>query len=98
MFPPKSYSFLTINDPNVLLWSLKPAEDGPDKGFIARVWNFAQRDSDLKISFNGKATSAHRATHVETDIEEAKVVNGDLLGSIGHHQISTFRILLRQEK
>lgn len=97
IFPQKVYSFLTINDPQILLWSLKPAEDGPDKGLIARVWNFAQRDSDLKISFDGEVNSAHRTTHVETDIEEAQVVNGDVLGSIGHHQLSTFRILLKQE-
>jgi alpha-mannosidase len=95
VYPEKEYSFLTISDPNVLLWSLKPADDGVEKGLIARVWNFSNKDTEVKISFETDITSAHQATHVETDIREARVVSGDLHESIGHHQLKTFRILLK---
>jgi len=98
MYPEKEYSFLNINDPNVLLWSLKPAEDNPAKGLIVRVWNFSQSNADLKISFDREIHSAYQATHVETDIGNAIVVNGDLQESIGHHQIETFRIVLMDDK
>lgn len=93
-YPDKIYSFLTISDPNVLLWSLKPAEDDIAQGIIARVWNFGKDDATPKISFDQDITSAYRTTHVETDTGDATVVNGDLQERIGHHQIKTFRILL----
>ena len=51
LYPEKEYSFLTINDPNVLLWSLKPADDGDAKGLIARVWNFSNKDTDTENFF-----------------------------------------------
>ena len=35
-YPASSYSYLSISDPNVLLWSLKPAEEGIGEGVIAR--------------------------------------------------------------
>ena len=93
-YPEKVYSFLTISDPNILLWSLKPAEDGAAQGLIARVWNFAPNDTSFKISFDPEILSAYRSTHVETDLGKANVTNGDLEESIGHHQIKTFRIML----
>ena len=43
-YPDTTYSLLTISAPNVLLWSLKPAEDGIAKAGIAlRVWNMLER-------------------------------------------------------
>ena len=38
-YPGSSYSYLSVSDPNVLLWSLKPAEEGIGEGVIARFWN-----------------------------------------------------------
>ena len=38
-YPAASYSYLSVSDPNVLLWSLKPAEEGIGEGVIARLWN-----------------------------------------------------------
>jgi alpha-mannosidase len=37
----KDYSLLTISDPDVLLWAVKPAEDGIGQGIFTRVWNQA---------------------------------------------------------
>lgn len=94
-YPEKVYSFLNISDPNVLLWSLKPTEDGAAQGLIVRVWNFANNSTNLKISFDREIASAYQATHVETNLCNASIVNGDLQESIGHHQIKTFRIMLK---
>lgn len=97
-YPEKVYSFLTMSDPDVLLWSLKPAEEGSAKGFIARVWNFGSNKKDLKISFNSNITSAYEASHVETDVRSATVVDGHLQEQIGHHKIETFRIMLTKNE
>jgi hypothetical protein len=80
------------------LWSLKPAEAGPKNGLIVRLWNFAEKDKDIKISFDKQVSSAFLATHVETDLAKANVVNGNLEARIGHHQIKTFRVLYNHHK
>lgn len=98
IYPEKIYSFLTISDPNVLLWSLKPAEAGPKNGLIVRLWNFAEKDKDIKISFDKQVSSAFLATHVETDLTKANVVHGNLEARIGHHQIKTFRVIYNHHK
>ena len=36
---PPAFSLLETSDPKVLLWSLKPSEDGIGEGLIARFWN-----------------------------------------------------------
>jgi alpha-mannosidase len=94
VYPQDTYSFLTISDPSVFLWSLKPAEDGPAQSVIARVWNVGQTASDVKISFSPQITRAYQTTHLETDQGKASVVNGSMQEQVGHHQIKTFRVVL----
>jgi alpha-mannosidase len=49
-YPGDSYSFLSISDPMVLLWALKPAEDGIDQGVVARAWNLGSAASSFTLS------------------------------------------------
>ena len=95
VFPAKVFSLLNVSDPNVIVWSLKPAEEDITTGLITRVWNFGKGDSRFKISFDRDIVSAFQTTHVETDLGAATVVNGDLQEGIGHDQIKTFRIILK---
>jgi alpha-mannosidase len=95
IYPAKTYSFVTISDPNVLLWSLKPAEDGSVSGLIARVWNVGNSNSKVSITFAPRITSAYQTTHLETDLSNAHVVSGSLQEEIGHQQIETFRVVLK---
>ncbi len=95
VYPAKVFSLLNVSDPNVIVWSLKPAEEDITTGLITRVWNFGKGDSRFKISFDRDIVSAFQTTHVETDLGAATVVNGDLQEGIGHDQIKTFRIILK---
>jgi alpha-mannosidase len=97
-YPEKVFSFLNISDPDVLLWSLKPAEDDAADatgGIIARIWNMGTSDRGVKLSFQNDIISATETTHVETDLHKAKVVGGDLRESVSQQQIKTFRIFLK---
>jgi alpha-mannosidase len=47
IYPEDSYSLLSISNSKVLLWALKPAEDGIDQGIVVRMWNL----SSVKESF-----------------------------------------------
>ncbi|MEW5978790.1 MAG: glycoside hydrolase [Acidobacteriota bacterium] len=92
-YPEKSYSLLQISDPNVMLWALKPAEEGIEKGIIARVWNLASSPRPFTLSLETGISSAQRATHIETDIEAAKLSAGALSASAAPSQMLTFRLL-----
>lgn len=88
-YPATSFSFLSISDPNVLLWALKPAEDGIDRGIVARVWNQGNAPASYQLSLAKPITSAEKLTHIETTIAPASVLAGKLNASINPHQIQT---------
>ncbi len=89
------YSLFTISDPNVLVWSVKPAEEGIDNGVILRVWNMNDKDADCEISSARKIENAKQTTHIETDIEPITPVSGVLKTNIGHNRIETFRVFFK---
>ncbi len=88
-YPANSFSFLNITNPNVLLWSLKPAEDGISRGIVARVWNQSNSPANYQLSLSQPITSADRTTHIETTIAPATVTSGVLNTSINQQQIQT---------
>ncbi len=93
--PEDNFSFMTIADPNTVLWALKPAEDGMDsKGAVVRVWNFANTSVNTSFIFNDYITEAKNITHVETDISDASFSNKTLNTLIGKNQLKSFRVKL----
>ena len=57
-------SLIRVSDPGVLLWSLKPAEEGIDHGVIARVWNVADSPAKANMIFlPGLADARARYTY-----------------------------------
>ena len=88
-YPANSFSYLNITNPNVLLWSLKPAEDGINRGIVARVWNQSNSPATYQLSLSQPITSAERTTHIETTIAPGTVTSGVLNASINQQQIQT---------
>jgi alpha-mannosidase len=93
-YPGKMYSFLELSNPNVLLWALKPAEEGIQQGVIARVWNLADRAVDYQLSFTGGVTKALKVTHIETDLQLARLRNGVLIAKAERQQLQTHRLFI----
>jgi alpha-mannosidase len=89
------YSLFEISNPEVLIWSLKPAEEGIDKGIIMRVWNMSNSDEEFVVSSSSLINSCKLASHIETDISEIKPDSGQLKLKIGHNRIQTYRIFLK---
>ncbi|MEQ1646515.1 MAG: glycoside hydrolase, partial [Pyrinomonadaceae bacterium] len=87
-YPASNFSFLAISNPNVILWALKPAEDGINRGIVARVWNQGNAGS-YNIALSRPITSAERLTHVETTIAPATVASGQLSANINQQQLQT---------
>ena len=93
-YPATSYSFLSISNPNALLWSLKPAEEGIAKGIIARVWNQGAASS-ASIGVPGRiggVLSAMQSTHIETDLNALPVSAGAVTVPMNQKQIVTVRL------
>lgn len=88
-YPADSFSFVTISNPNILLWALKPAEDGINRGIVARVWNQGNKPLAYQLSLSRPITGAERLTHIETTIAPATVASGALSASINQQQIQT---------
>ena len=87
------FSLLNIDDPAVLLWSLKPAEEGPAKGMITRFWNFGKLASNPKVTLDKPIRDAWQTSHIETDISRLKPVHKELPVNIKAHQILTYRLV-----
>lgn len=90
-----SFSLLTVSDPDVVVWALKPAEEGIGNGIIVRVWNVANTDKAITISAMAPIAKAFGITHIETDDSEIQVRDGKLATTIGHNRMQTFRLFLK---
>jgi alpha-mannosidase len=88
-YPANNFSFVQISDPNILLWALKPAEDGIGRGIVARVWNQGNSAVGYTLGLSRPVLSAEKLTHIETTIGAATVSGGQLNANINQQQIQT---------
>jgi alpha-mannosidase len=90
------HSLLKVDGAGVLLWALKPAEEGIEAGIIARLWNVANASADARVVLTPAVRSARRTTHVETDLQDLALDSaGTLPLSFAPQQMATVRLLLR---
>lgn len=91
---PEQFSFVSTNNPGTVIWSVKPAEDGPAEGVITRLWNLADIDAPQTLTYGLEFNSAYRSTHIETDIETLAVSPGSMTlpVNLGHNEMKTFRV------
>jgi alpha-mannosidase len=93
----QSFSFFEVTNPNVLVWALKPAEEGIGSGIIMRVWNMSDNDEECVISSSSVIKKCSVTSHIETDISDITPDNGKLKLKIGHNRLQTFRIFLAKK-
>lgn len=96
--PATNFSALILSNPDVLLWALKPAEEGIASGLIARVWNVGSAPAEFTLAPNlpGQAlATARQITHIETDIKPMTINDGAMAGSLAPQQLKTFRLEFR---
>ncbi len=92
-YPETSYSLVTISAPEVLLWALKPSEEGIAQGIIARLWNLSDNAASPVVSLpSAGVLSAQETTHIETPLGAAVVTGGALNATIAARQFKTFNL------
>jgi alpha-mannosidase len=97
VYPETIYSFVTINSPNVVLWALKPHDDGISAGIVVRLWNQSSSPAPFGLSLKqGPIADAFRLTHIETPLEAATVNCGSLSETLLGNQMKTYALHLGQ--
>jgi alpha-mannosidase len=93
-----NHSLLTISNPNVLLWALKPAEEGIASGLIVRAWNLNAVPAEATFKPNTpdwSLAAVRETTHLETDLAPAPVKDGAVSAHFAPQQLKTFRLHLK---
>lgn len=94
VYPETSSSLLTIDNPNVLLWALKPADDGIAQGLVARVWNVSAQAAGFRLSLPPFGVADARwLSHIETPLGAATRQGGALVETLAAQQIKTFALV-----
>ncbi len=101
VYPEKSHSLVQVDNGSVLLWALKPHDDGISRGLVARVWNLATRPQSYTISALRPVLEARRITHIETDdagLAVPIVREGRMTATAHGYEMQTHRILVEQRR
>jgi alpha-mannosidase len=88
---PPQYSFLKTDNVDVLLWSLKPAEE-EGAGIAARIWNMSNQPTEATLIFDKNIQKAQEATHVETPLMAKIPLSNTLKIKAQQQQMRTFLV------
>jgi len=93
-YPSPAFSLLSADDPNVLLWGLKPSEEGIGEGLITRWWNVAAKPTTPTLTVASPIRQAWKTTHLETNEGILQPMNGKLRLTLAPTQLTTYRLQL----
>jgi alpha-mannosidase len=91
-YPGNSFSLMELSNPNVLLWALKPAEEGIKKGVVARIWNLSDQAAECRVDLRGGLREAWQVTHIETNLRKMVLQDNDLSIELLPQQLQTYRL------
>jgi hypothetical protein len=92
-FPGSTYSLVSVSDSSVVLWALKPAEEGFSQGVIARLWNLDQISHSFSLGLtNARLSSSFRTTHLETNISPMSHTTTSIQDTLSPVWMQTYRL------
>ena len=95
--PSNKYALMEATAPGIILWALKPSEEGARiNGIIARVWNLNESLSKSGLKFNRSISSAIETTHVEVDRKAIPFKKNVIFIEAGSQQMKTYRVKFRE--
>jgi alpha-mannosidase len=89
------FSLLSVDKPNVLLWSVKPSEEGIQNGTITRFWNVGNQPVKASVLFNKNIKAAWQTSHIETNIKKLTPNSMSLQLPFRGQQMNTYRWLFK---
>ena len=88
----EAYSLVSVSDPDIFLWSVKPAEEGIGNGVIVRLWNLSESGREYRLNTGWKLEKVTQTTHVETDQAQVRLRKGVFFRKTGPRRLETFRL------
>jgi alpha-mannosidase len=88
---PESTSFLSLSVPNVLVSTLKKAED--DDSVILRVYDIEGKDAEAGLNLFVAVKAADKVNIIEEEGTALKPGKDRLSLKVGHHAVETFRLV-----
>ncbi len=90
---PKAHSFVQVAQDNIIVNSIKKAEDGPE--WIVRVYEIAGKPARTKISFANDLTSVTEVNLIEDRMASLQPLSNAFEVDIKPNEIRTFKVTLK---
>ncbi|WP_338869139.1 glycosyl hydrolase-related protein [Spirosoma sp. SC4-14] len=91
-YPETTFSLLKSDAPGLLIWTLKPSEEGINNGLIARFWNLNKTDATPTLNWSLPIRRAWQTTHIETNEQSLNPAKNSLKTNFNARQINTYRL------
>ncbi|WP_332367620.1 glycosyl hydrolase-related protein [Spirosoma telluris] len=91
-YPETTFSLLKTDTPGLLIWTLKPSEEGINNGLIARFWNVNKTAATPTLNWGLPIRRAWQTTHIETNEQALHPANNNLKTNFNARQINTYRL------
>lgn len=91
-YPSPTFSLLKTTDPNIMLWALKPGEDGIKNGLIARFWNLNNQAATSTLTLPQPIRQAWQTSHIETNERPLKPTSTVPKLDFRPYQLNTYRL------
>ncbi len=91
-YPETTFSLLKTDAPGLLLWTLKPSEEGITNGLIARFWNLNNTPATPTLNLAIPIRRAWQTTHIETNEQALNPTANQLKMNFSPRQINTYRL------
>ncbi len=94
-YPSDAYAFLSLDDPDVLAWAVKPAEEGAENRTVVRLWNVRAAAAEPTMTLGGFAILAAQAvSHIETPIGTVPAAGSAMTVGLAGWKWRTFSLKL----
>ncbi|UFH57972.1 glycosyl hydrolase-related protein [Spirosoma sp. KNUC1025] len=91
-YPETTFSLLKADAPGLLIWTLKPSEEGMGNGLIARFWNLNKTAATPTLNWALPIRQAWQTTHIETNEQSLNPAKNTLKTNFNARQINTYRL------
>lgn len=91
-YPEKSFSFLSVSNPGVLLWSLKPSEEGVANGVVTRFWNVGDAAATPTVRTTIRLKGLSQITHLETGEQKAAFLPNGFRPGLRKQQMISYKL------
>jgi alpha-mannosidase len=89
---PESMSFLSLSAPNVLVSTIKKAED--DDSVVLRVYDIEGKDAETTVGLFVPLKTAEKTNIIEEEGTPLKLTKHGLTVKVGHHAVETVKLAL----